>query len=177
MAGGGSGDFDDVNYMTSGSNRYRPFPKPTGTNVGVDKIHGDAFEVEGTDTFSNGATLSPSTRRYVPQAVKVKKSARARIEVDMGIRTGASGSIPNGHGIEVRRNNTTVPPALLYRVFNTEDQRTWWLVAEFDVYNQDILTPLFRYPYHMSMPPSNIQISTYRVLIRLTYSIHLEEAA
>ena len=176
LAGGGSGDFDDVNYMTAANNYYRPFPKPTGTNIGVDKIHADAFEVEGTDTFSNGSSLTPSTPLYLPQSVRVKKEATARIEVDMGIRTGASGNIPNGHGIEVRRNNTLVQPPVVYRVFNTEEQRTWWVIAEFDAQDQDILTPLFRYPNHISMPISNIQISTYRVLIRLTYNIHVEEA-
>ena len=176
LAGGGSGDFDDVNYMTSGTNRYRPFPKPTGSGIGVDKLHGDAFEAEGADTFNNGAALSSSPHRYLPQAVRVKKQATARIEVDMGIRTGASGNIPNGHGIEIRQNNTLVPPSVAYRVFNAEDQRTWWVVAEFDIYNQDIITPLFRYPSYMSMHPADIQISTYRVLIRLTYSIHVEEA-
>ena len=177
LAGGGSGDFDDVNYMTSGSLRYRPFPKPAGSSVGVDKIHGDAFEAEGADVYSNGASLTPSPHRYIPQSVRVQKDATARIEVDMGIRTGTSGNVPNGHGIEVRRNDVLVQPSIGYRVFNTNDQRTWWLVAEVRVLNQDILTPLFRYPSYMSMSPSNIQISTYRVLIRMTYNIHVEEAA
>ena len=176
LAGSSAGDFDDVNYMTSGSTRFRPVPKPSGSNILVNTHHEDAFEVAGTGTFSNGASPTPTTPRYLPQSVKVLKAGKVRYECEFAIRSGSSGSISNGHGLQLLENSTLVEPNIIYRVMNTNEQRTWWFIREFEGEVDDILTPLHKYPDYSSMPPDNIQIAAYRVRITLEHSIHVEEA-
>ena len=176
LVGSSSGDFDDVNYMTSGGTRFRPVPKPSTTNTLVLTHHEDAFETAGDDTFSNGASPTPSTPHYLPQSQKLKKSGKVRYECEFAIRSGASGNIANGHGLQLLENSTLVNPAIVYRVMNTNQQRTWWFIREFEGEVDDILTMLFKYPDYTSMSPSNIQIAAYRVRITLQHSIHVEEA-
>ena len=167
----GENDYGDVNYFTNGATRYRPTPIPAADNRSVSFMHADTFELAGVDTFSDDAAIS---NLYLPQSVKMLKAGTIHLEFEVAIRSGSSGSLANGHGVALIHNGSILTPEIIYRTMGSNDQRTWWLVREMEVAADDIITPMFRYPDHSSMPPSNVQIAQYRLRIDMNYEIKVE---
>ena len=171
-AGNNAGDLGDVNRFLS-TKRYYPIPRPSGSGLFVDIRHTDTFAAPGHDTFSNDDALS---NLNLPQTVTFLKGGKLRTEFEASIRTGASGSLPNGHGICVIKNGALLEPIIQYRVTGALKNRTWVLTREDDVEANDRFTVMYRTETGQSMSADQVQIGYFRLRHTLEHRLSVDNA-
>ena len=171
-AGSNAGDLGDVNRFLD-TKRFYPIPRPSGSGLLVDVRHTDTFGPPGSDTFSNDDALS---NLYLPQTVPILKGGKLRTELELAIRTGSSGNLPNGHGICIVKNGAVLEPVIVYRVTGTNKNRTWTMTREDDVDADDRITAMYRTETYQSMPANQIQLAYFRLRHTLEHRLSVGNA-
>ena len=149
--------------------KVRPWQIPATRSI--DRFHADTFERSGSGTWIANALITPGW--YPPEAVKLLKSGRLRLEFATIIAPASSGVMTNGNNLIFILNGERVGPAFYQKAWEAGGpSQTMHAVIEFQVSAGDIIVPLLRYKTSgISMSFSTVNVDYYRLRLDLDYKL------
>ena len=166
-------------YSWSSTRRARTLNYPTEATANIWKMHQECFQF-GDSTFNNGIALSTAGAGDldIPTSIIFQKLGKIRASMFVGVSTsGSSGNVPDNHGLAFARldgSTVRLGPYLAHQAIGTNENEIWQLSWDFDVVQEDIFLPLFRYSISTSLPFSNILLTEMEMDIEMTEVIHRE---